>query len=291
MPKVTLPAKKATGVRHVQGRKPPMPITPEQAEAIIAKVPEFSRTHKGKCWPLRAFFAFLFETGLRPDGTVDRLVEGDLTAFGLHIRAECDKNRWERTIGLSPRAMAILESLKTGDPTRPFFGEHDRREAWRAAAKAALGDADGARVNPYDLKHCRCTKWRSEGKDPMGITFLTGTREAIETYMHPSRSAADRVLWGDSGAPVSDASCEGRDSNPHGSYPTSTSIKNGGPEVAENKGSTAGSGVPDGSDEALSGAPPQNLQSAWREAAPEWFFSAYLSTQRRATPAFAGGPS
>ena len=271
VPLVRPPSKKATGKRHPQGRRAPMPITPAQVSAIVSKLPAQSRTRKGKSWPIRDRFEFAYETGLRPE-CIDGLEERDLTAFGLHIRPELDKNRWERTIPLSDRALEILTASVTGTPSRRFFGEHDRRESWRKAAIAALGAGDGKRVNPYDLKHARVSQWRREGKNPLGIKFLTGVDEALEEYLHPTRTDAEQVLWGVSGAPTGAGECEGRDLNPHGSYPTSTSSESGSvaaPESADKKpaagqSSSAPSGVKKCGSEAAPQYRPEHLAAAYR---------------------------
>lgn len=273
MPEIRTPSAKATGKRHAQGRSAPMPLSPEQVEAILEKLPELSRVRAGKTWPIRKRFVFAYETALRPEA-VDRLEERDLTPFGLHIRPELDKNRWERVIPLSARALAILTGLLTGTPGRPFFGDHDRRESWRKAAVAALGEAAGKRVTPYDLKHARVTLWYGEGKNPMGVRFLTGVNEAIERYTHPSRSAADSVLRGDSGAGAGSSQCEGGDLNPHESYPTSTSSKSDTTNQQETGERSVAEDATCGTEEPLSGAPPQIDEPSaryFRAMAWAWF--------------------
>lgn len=170
--------KKATGKRHAQGRRKPVNVfSPAEVEAILAELPDTSRD----------FCEALYETGLRPRSTLERLVPGDLTEFGLHIRAEADKNRWERTIPVSERARAALQR---GLP----FGRHDRREGFRNAIKRALGDTRTGTV--YDLKHARITAMVDAGCPLGGISYLTGV--SIETltsrYAKPTRRAAEDVM-------------------------------------------------------------------------------------------------
>lgn len=262
LPEVRMPSKKALGVRHAKGRKAPTHLSPQQVEAILTALPERGRARGGKELLIRDYFTFCYETALRPDGTVDHLEERDFAPAGLRIRSELDKNRWERTVPLSATAAEILGRLVTGDPSRKFFGDRDRRDAWRNAAKQALGPDLGKRANPYDLKHARVTAWFSAGKDPMGIRFLTGTNEAIERYALPSRAAAERALWGDSGNPSGGIECEGRDLNSHESYLTSTSSKSGSENQRENCNEPLSGSATTGNSEALTGAPPQYADPA-----------------------------
>jgi integrase len=130
---------------------------------LLAALPEQSeRTHGGKHFPVRSRFVFAYETALRP-ATLDLLRWEDVTVAGLHIRAEVDKNRWQRVVPLSERARAALSAIGSGKAGQLIFGRHDYRTAFGAAAKAALGEARGATVSPYDLKHARVTAWLDEG--------------------------------------------------------------------------------------------------------------------------------
>jgi len=270
VPVINPPPKKAMGKRHPQGRKGPTPLTTEQVEAILAQLPERSRTRDRKAILVRPRFVFAFETALRPE-MIDQLEERDLTAFGLHIRAEVDKNRWDRTVPLSERAAEALRAGITGNPTARIFGEHDLRVTFRKAAKAALGVADGKRVTPYDLKHARVTAWRSAGRDPLGIQFLTGVIEAIEEYMHPNRTAAERVLRGDSGALPEDDCAKGGTRTPTGVTPlapqASVGLKRGEQIAPSTPGIRAGNGI--GSSH--SGAAPQFTPEEFRARSAAWF--------------------
>jgi integrase len=201
--------KKATGKRHKQGRRRPTNVlTLAEVEAVLEKLSARSRD----------FCVALFETGLRPISTLSRLLPEDLTPFGLHIRPEADKNRWERTVPLTARARAALER---GLP----FGRHDRRTGWNRAVALALGATRAATV--YDLKHARITSWVDEGRPLGGISYLTGV--SVETltsrYARPTRRAADDVIRFHSGAEPAGESCEGGDLNPYESYLASTSSK------------------------------------------------------------------
>lgn len=216
--------KKAKGERHKQGRgKPQIELSVADVEAILAACPERSlRTRKGKHFAVRAYFVACYETALRPDGTVDRLLGKDVTLAGLHIRKECDKNRWERVVPLSVRAREAMTGAK---PDEPIFGVHDRRVVFRQACIKALGPERGKLVTTYDLKHARVTHWVDAGGSPTGIAFMTGTKAALARYTHPSRRSAEELLGGNMGAGPTVSECEGEDLNLHGSYPASTSSK------------------------------------------------------------------
>lgn len=269
VPEVNAPSKKSQGTAHPQGRPAPTHLTVDQVESILRRLPDVSRARKGKTWPIRTRFAFAFETALRPE-FIDQFEERDLTLFGLHIRPELDKNRWERTVPLSPRARGILEGLVTGESGRPFFGVHDRREVWRKACVDALGQ-DGKRVSPYDLKHARVTAWFSEGKDPMGIRFLTGTNEAIERYTHPNRSAAESVLWGDSGETAVGESAKGGTRTPTGVTPLAPQASWEEQIQQENRGLADPGGAPKSGEISPIGARPQNAAKAFQELSLAWF--------------------
>jgi integrase len=279
IPEIVMPAKKALGQRHAQGRRAPTHLSPEQVEAILAALPEKGRARGGVELVVRDFFVFCYETALRPEGTVSYLQESDFTSLGLHIRPELDKNRWERTIPLSARAAAILTRLAQGKPERLFFGNRDRRDAWRCACVAALGEI-GKKINPYDLKHARVTSWFSEGKDPMGVRFLTGTNEAIDKYAIPSRAAADRVmasLRGDSGAAQAGISAKGGTRTPTGFTPLAPQAS---PED-ESSGKTAVSATHEvaatGNEKPHSGAAPRFDSVEFRSLSLGWFLKGSLT--------------
>lgn len=271
VPEVRMPSKKATGVKHAQGRKAPTHLSPEQVEAILAALPERGRARGGQELLIRDYFTFCYETALRPDGTVDHLEERDFTPAGLNIRPELDKNRWERTVPLSERAAIILGRIAKGEPGRKFFGDRDRRDAWRKAAIAALGPDLGKKANPYDLKHARVTAWFSAGKDPMGVRFLTGTNEAIDKYALPSRLAAERALWGDSGAPQVGESAKERDRTSTGVTPLAPQASEGGQNSEKSGGSAVDEDAIKRIVERLSGAAPQLASAAFRATSAAWF--------------------
>jgi integrase len=219
--------KKAAGKQHRQGRrKPKVELSVAEVEAILAALPVMSeRSRRGHRFHMRAYYEFCYETGLRPEGTVDRLLGKDVSGSGLHIRPECDKNRWERVVPLSAGARRAVASLGKLEPERPLFGVHDRRVQFRKACILALGPERGPLTTPYDLKHARATALVDAGASATGITFLTGTKSALDRYVHPNRRAAEAAIGCLTGAASSETQCEGGDLNPDESNLASTSSK------------------------------------------------------------------
>lgn len=180
--------KKATGKRHKQGRGEAAELQPEEVRWLLAALPERSKNIL-----VRARFLFAYETALRPDGTIDKLEPKDWTPFGLRIRQECDKNRWERVVPLSDDAREALEMART-DGGRLLWGSHDLRESFAIAAEV-LGERT-PRVTQYSLKHARITHWFEEGASIPAVKFLTGIKQTstLDRYMRASRRAAEELV-------------------------------------------------------------------------------------------------
>jgi integrase len=172
--------KAAAGVRHAMGRKAPtLVLLPAEVEAIIAAHDEPD------------FFIVAWETALRPDSTIPRLLPSDLLpGQKLSIRAEVDKVRRARVIPVTERAYAALRRSLP-------FGERDRLEGFKTAVRRALGRDRDHTI--YDLKHARITAWVDEGRPLGGISKLTGV--SIETltkrYAHASDAAAEEIILGE----------------------------------------------------------------------------------------------
>lgn len=242
--------KKALGVKHKQGRSKPKDIpTVTEVQAVLRELSGAAR----------AFHEALYEQALRPVSTLRRLTADDVTAFGLHIRPECDKNRWERTVPLTDAARIALASL-------PFTEDH--REAFRAAVARALGP--DRKMTPYTLRHARITHWRDAGVPDNAIRFLSGTRAALGTYNHPSRSEAERglELWCRIGATMSDVSAKEGNRTPMGVTPLA-------PQSSEGSVDQAASGPAEGTENPSCGPilvrPHQNPVAAFRAKAAAWF--------------------
>lgn len=192
--------RKALGTKLEGRRGKSAELTVDEVNRILAKLPETTKHrgagHKAKDIAVRARFVVQFETALRPESTISRLRWKDVTAFGLHIRAECDKNRWERTVPLSQRAREALNSLPQGEAEDLIFGDHDLREVFDAAVARAFAGKPPDGVTQYALKHARITAWFEEGADVTAVKFLTGITQTktLDRYMRPSRRAAEQLL-------------------------------------------------------------------------------------------------
>lgn len=187
---------KAQGRRSGPQRAKSVHISEEQAQAIIALLPEQSKKIAGRKWPLRARFAFMWETALRPE-TISRLSVPDHWRPGvrfLEITNEDDKARWGREIDLSDKAVALLEEVA---PKRGIiFGSHAFYKAIKKAAVAVLGPIKGKLFAPYDFRHGRAKNLLDAGGPIRGVSYQLGHLRVSTTdkYLAPERSAGHEAL-------------------------------------------------------------------------------------------------
>lgn len=192
----TLPPK-ARGKRTGTQRAKPVDVTPDQARAIIAELPEHSKKIDGRKWPIRARYVFAWETSLRP-ATVDRISVPEHWRPGLtslELDAEDDKARFGRTLDLTPGAVAALTACATEDGGR-VFGAHSFAKALKRAATAILGKRDGAMFADYDFRHARARSWLDDGAPLRGVSYLLGHKRPSTTdrYLAPDRRAGAAAL-------------------------------------------------------------------------------------------------
>ena len=187
---------KLAGVRSGPQRAVAPHVSEADVAALLEALPEWStRTTKGRRFPVRARFVFMYETGLRP-ATIDALTwaDTDLQLTALTIRDEIDKNRYGRTVDLSQRATQVLRALVDGDDgeARPIFGRHDYRGHLAAAAK--LAGLKG--LAAYDLRHARGTHLVDRGASLSGVAQLLGHRQVTTTnkYIRPTEKAGRLAL-------------------------------------------------------------------------------------------------
>jgi integrase len=175
-------------------------FTAAMAQATIAKLPEWTKADRGTKtrWPLRAHFEFQYETGLRP-GLLVGIRYGVHWRKGqtfLRVTADIDKNRWERDLPLTTRALEILESIDA-KPDGRMFAKRDYRVALRnAAAAGGVPSHIAERVHAYDMRHARTTEWVNESNQPLGVAFLVGHKQMTTTnrYSHADEKQAAEVL-------------------------------------------------------------------------------------------------
>jgi integrase len=197
---VTVPGvpAKTTGKRFGVRRRVAAPdLSPDQVEAFLAALPEWSTSKKVARFPIRARFVVQYETGLRPS-TIDGLEVPAHWRKGtavLVLTDEVDKIRWGRELPLTPRAVAALTSVcppKGG----LLFGGHDYREHVRAAARATLPPAVAAVFTGAHTRSARATHLLERTGNIAGVQHLLGHKDTRSTsrYLRPSFRAAEAVL-------------------------------------------------------------------------------------------------
>ncbi len=188
--------RKAIGTRSGKQRAKSVHISKAQAAKIIALLPEHSKKIGGRKWPLRARFAFMWETALRPE-TISRLSVPEHWRPGsrqLEIEPEDDKARWGRELDLSDTAVSILEEVA---PVKGvIFGHHAFYKAIKKAATAVLGPLKGKLFAPYDFRHGRAKDLLDGGGPIRGVSYNLGHLRVSTTdkYLAPERRAGREAL-------------------------------------------------------------------------------------------------
>lgn len=196
MPHIPRLPPKAQGKRTGPQRAKPVDITWDEAQAILALLPEKSKTVEGRQWPLRARFAFAWETALRPE-TLARIRVPDHWRPGLRhleLTPEDDKARWGRDVDLTDEAVRILEGVA---PERGLiFGRRCYYKAIKKAAIAVLGETKGKRFAPYDFRHGRAKELLDAGAPIRGVSYVLGHKlvSTTDKYLAPERNAGREAL-------------------------------------------------------------------------------------------------
>ena len=188
---VPTPSKNARGTRCLD--REATAISDEQGEAVLAKLPELTtRGHRAK-----AFFTFLWETGLRI-GTVERIEAGRHWRPGwdyLKVTADIDTVGLARELPLTEKATEALESI--WKPKGLLFPKYYYTKTLRTAAKkAGLPEHIYSTLNARDFRHSRCTNLGDHSKNVNGIAYLAGHKDLRTTsrYIHPGKKAARDAL-------------------------------------------------------------------------------------------------
>lgn len=200
----SVPAK-ATGRRFEKRRRKAAPeLSPEEVEAIIERLPEWSamggikrEPHRAKKrFPVRARFIVAYETGLRPSLLDELRVPDHYTrgASELVIFAEVDKNRYERRVPLTQRAREALDSVCPD--IGPIFGKHDYRIPLRRAAEAVLPRAKAAIFTGAHFRSAQATHTLELTDNLPGTMHLFGWKlvSTASRYTRPSERAAEAVI-------------------------------------------------------------------------------------------------
>jgi integrase len=237
---------RATGTPFRQRRRGrATDLSVEETRKLIDALPIWSKPRNAAPFLVKPRFVVAFETSLRP-GTLSALSVPEHYTPGslvLTITDDIDKARFGREVPLTPEARAALEAVAPKEGL--IFGEHDYREQLKKAAQKVLPPHKAATFTAYDLRHCRLTQLAETG-NLTGTAHFGGHRRVSTTalYVRSGRGAAERAMTaaGPTGfaAPKQNPttasprlvgsansmipnSCEGEDSNLHGSYPASTS--------------------------------------------------------------------
>lgn len=192
------------GIRTGKQREEPVEVTPAEARAIIAALPEWSAPQRGwrdgetmsGRYRVRAVFVFAYATGLRPS-TVMRLECPRHWAPGatkLQITEAIDKAKFKRKLPLTKAALAVLQECATAPG--PIFGCHDYRKPLRKAAIAVLGAERGARFARYDFRHAFGTHVLDASQNLLGTARLLGHTQVSTTnrYLHAADKDAEDAL-------------------------------------------------------------------------------------------------
>lgn len=187
---------KAKGTRTGTQRAKAVHISALEAKAILALLPEQSKTIDGRKWPLRARFAFMWETALRPE-TLSRLRVPENWRPGmahLELTDEDDKARFGREVDLTPEAATIL--ARVAPEHGAIFGRHVFYKALKRAAAAVLGPVKGKSFAPYDFRHGRAKERLDAGALIRGVSYMLGHKRVSTTdkYLAPDREAGRSAL-------------------------------------------------------------------------------------------------
>lgn len=216
--KVTVPSvpKRVAGTRFEKRRRASaIALSPDETEAMIAALPDWSTSKKVAPFPIRARFLVAYETSLRP-ATLDALlldVHYRVGSRTIMLTHELDKNRWGREVPLSDRARAALDAAcvrlaaerqklerELGPeeelPPTLIFGKHDYREHLKAAAESALPKERADLFNGAHFRSARITHWLEQTGNLPGTQYMAGHKRTNTTagYVRPSLRAALDVV-------------------------------------------------------------------------------------------------
>lgn len=186
--------KNSMGVAHpVKRRSAAVEVSPEEIEAIIAKLDTWSNSKKVAKFPIRARFIVAYETGLRPS-TLDRIrapLNYRSGAKTIRITADVDKSRWVREVPITERARRALDAVCPEEGL--IFGKHELRPHIKAAADAVLPKDRAERFCGAHFRSAMITHSVERPKTNLaGVQHRVGHKQLNTTarYMRPSLRAA-----------------------------------------------------------------------------------------------------
>ncbi len=196
-PAVELPS--GGGVQALKsGRGVDIALTPVEASRIVAVMPERSSANEDS-FPVRAFFEFMWLTGLRPV-TICRLEVGRNWLPGavvVRLTEDDDKAKYGRQFPLTKMAVAVLSRVAPDDGH--IFGHHDRRRFVKAAAAAVFADSPHRKdlFGSYHLRHFVGTFLANRaGTNLAAASYVLGHTDLATTsiYVHADEGGARELL-------------------------------------------------------------------------------------------------
>lgn len=195
--------KRSTGAAYrnekgkiVRRRAAAIPLSPKEARAILAELPEWSTSKKVPEFPIRARFEVQYETGLRPE-LIDLLSVPEhyrKKATHLRVPGELDKARQARRVPLSAAAKKALDRVCPAEGL--IFGKHDYREHLKLAAANVLPAERAELFCGAHLRSARITHWLEDGASLPGVMRLVGhTRiDTTAKYVRAADRAAEEIV-------------------------------------------------------------------------------------------------
>lgn len=175
-------------------------LSPEQVQAFLDALPEWSGSKRVKRFAVRARFVVQYWTGLRPS-TISGLETPKHWQPGsrwLTVTPDIDKTREGKK---KPRRVPLtdtaFDALTAVAPKRGLiFGQHDYREHVAKAAAAALPPADAAKFTGAHLRSARATHLLEKTKNVAGVMHILGHArlESTTRYTRPTERAAEAAL-------------------------------------------------------------------------------------------------
>lgn len=144
-------------------------------------LPDEEKRLLGECAPvLKAIILFALETGMWR-GEIQKLRWKDVELIKCTAQLLDTKNREDRTIPLSSRAIAVLKGLPRNINGKLFPGTDISHSFTAACKRAAIKD-----LRFHDLRHEATSRFFEKGLNPMQVSAITGhkTLQMLKRYTH-----------------------------------------------------------------------------------------------------------
>lgn len=171
----------------------PTNLTAADVKRLLAQLPDRA-THHNRL-PVREFFTVQWAQAMRPGEVMTlRWHDVDLERRRITIHPSNDKARTGRTIGMDPKAHAVLAKLARAPhlQTSRIFDRVDFRVSLRLAA----GRAGLPKVTPHHLRHARISELASSTRDVAAVQFMAGHKNLSTTdrYVHSRTERTEEML-------------------------------------------------------------------------------------------------